>query len=313
MPARIVVPLDGSKFAEDALGKALSMVDDGGTLDLVTAVEGAPPFSVPEYDVMAREWAARYLDDVMEKLPPSVTAQPHVLIGVPGREIRGFLEESEADLLVMATHGRGPVSRAWLGSMADLLIRTSRVPLLLVHPEKDEDPAYQADVPIKKVLVPLDGSDLAEAAAEGTRTVLGEGLDMTLFRVVQYPYHFASPYLPDTIQGNQDIFRQATAQAKDYLTEAAWRIAKDDGGVDTEVTVSEYPARAITDYAESNGYDLIAIATHGRGGLKRLALGSVADKVIRTSKVPVLTFRPEEQSETGTAESLARATTAISL
>ena len=55
MPARIVIPLDGSKFAEDALGKALAMVDEGGLLDLVTAVEGAPPFSVPEYDVLARE------------------------------------------------------------------------------------------------------------------------------------------------------------------------------------------------------------------------------------------------------------------
>ena len=296
MPARVIIPLDGSKFAEDALATALTLVDSG-PLDLVTAVEGAPPFSVPEYDVLAREWAMRYLDGVIEKLPPSVVAQPHVLVGVPSREIQAFIEESDADLVVMATHGRGPVTRAWLGSMADHLLRTSTVPLLLLHLEHEEEPSYQADLAMKKVLVPLDGSELAEVAVEGALNVFGPDIEMTLLRVVQYPYHFVSPYLPDTVHGNQDLFRQATVHAKDYLTEAAWKVKEQVKSVETEVTVSEHPARAVVDFAESNGFDAIAIATHGRGGFGRLALGSVADKVIRTTKVPVLTFRPVDSGE----------------
>lgn len=292
MATRIIVPLDGSDFAEDALARALTLTDSG-TLDLVTAVEGAPPFSVPEYDVMAREWAMKYLDSVVEKLPPGVTAQTHVLVGSPSKEIRAFIEESNADLVVMASHGRGPATRAWLGSMADFLIRASTVPLLLVHPTDDEEPSYQADTPFQKVLIPVDGSELSEAAIAGASKVLGQDIEVTLIRVVQYPHQFVSPYLPETIQGNQDLFRQATAQAKDYLTETAWRLKDTARKVETEVTVAEHPARAIVEYADANGFDAIALATHGRGGLKRLALGSVADKVIRTARAPILTFRPE--------------------
>lgn len=313
MPARVIVPLDGSKFAEDALATALTLVDSG-RLDLVTAIEGAPPFSVPEYDALARDWAMRYLDGVMEKLPPSVTVQPHVLVGVPTKEIAAFIDESEADLVVMATHGRGPVTRAWLGSMADYLIRTSTVPLLLLHLEKEEEPSYQAEAhDFKRVLIPLDGSELAESAIDGVREAFGPGVEVTLLRVVQYPYHFVSPYLPDTIQGNQELFRQATAQAKDYLTEAAWRLKDKVAGVETEVTVSEHPAHAIVDHAHADEFDCIAMATHGRSGLRRLALGSVADKVIRTSKIPVLTFRPAPTAGDAGALGVAEASRATSV
>lgn len=313
MPARVIVPLDGSKFAEDALATALTLVD-GGTLDLVTAIEGAPPFSVPEYDALARDWAMKYLDGVIEKLPPSVTAQSHVLVGVPAKEVRAFIDESEADLVVMATHGRGPASRVWLGSMADYLIRTSAVPLLLLQPEKDEEPEYQAvDHALRKVLIPLDGSDLAEIAIDGALEILGTGIEITLMRVVQYPYHFVSPYLPDTVQGNQELFRQATAQVKDYLTEAAWKLKEKVTGVETEVTVSEHPAHAIADHAQSNGFDCIAMATHGRGGIRRLALGSVADKVIRTAELPILTFRAAPSEPESGGGSLAEATQFMSL
>ena len=299
MPKRIVVLLDGSQFAEDALATALTLVPEDGSIDLVTAVEGAPPFSVPDYDVMAREWAARYLEGVVDKLPPAVTAQPHVLVGPPGSEVRGFVEESRADLVVLATHGRGPFSRAWLGSMADLLVRTSPVPLLLVHPA-GETPSYQAGDPITKVLVPLDGSELSERAAVEAPGLLGEGVARTLLKVVQYPYHYASPYLPDTIQGNQDLYKQATEGAKAYMAEVAQRLGG-DAPVETDVVTAEAVAKAIVEYAESHGCDAIAIGTHGRGGFSRLALGSVADKVIRTARVPVLTLRaaevPAEASE----------------
>ena len=296
MPSRVIVPLDGSKFAEDALGVALSLVGEG-SLDLVTAVEGAPPFSVPEYEALARDWAARYLEGLTEKLPPRVIAQTHVLVGSPARELQSFIDGSEADLVVMATHGRGPVTRAWLGSMADHLLRTSTVPLLLLHLDKEEEPSYQATEGLTRILIPLDGSEMSESAIGGTTKLLGDDVEITLMRVVQYPYHFVSPYLPDTVQGNQELFRQATAHAKDYLTEMAWKLKDSVARVQTEVAVSEHPAQALVDFAESNDFDVIAMATHGRGGLGRLALGSVADKVIRTTEVPVLTFRPEEQHQ----------------
>jgi nucleotide-binding universal stress UspA family protein len=179
--------------------------------------------------------------------------------------------------------------------MADHLLRTSQVPLLLLHLDQEEEPSYQADEGMSRVLIPLDGSELAESAIAGARRLLGDDIEITLMRVVQYPYHFVSPYLPDTIQGNQDLFKQATAHAKDYLTEMAWKLKDSVAQVHTEVSVSEHPAQAVVDFAESHDFEVIAMATHGRGGFGRLALGSIADKVIRTTRVPVLTFRPDEK------------------
>ena len=79
MPSRIIVPLDGSTFAEDALATALSLVGDAGSLDLVSVNAPAPPLAVAEFDDLAREWANRYLDEVIEKLPPAVDAESPVV------------------------------------------------------------------------------------------------------------------------------------------------------------------------------------------------------------------------------------------
>ena len=84
MPGRIIVPLDGSTFAEDALARALALVGDSGSLDLVTAISGAPPFAVPEYDDLARGWAMEYLDGLKEKLPPGI--QAHCQAKLPGQQ-----------------------------------------------------------------------------------------------------------------------------------------------------------------------------------------------------------------------------------
>lgn len=288
MPARIIVPLDGSTFAEDALATALALVDDSGSLDLVTAMEGAPPFAVPEFDDLAREWALKYLDGLKEKLPPALQAHSVVLVGHPSEEIRSFIADSEADLVVMATHGRGPLTRAWLGSMADSLVRGSKLPLLLVHPQHPDEPSYQADLKLRKILVPLDGSSLAETAIDGAISILGQDLDLTLVRVVQSPFHFASPYMPDTIQTNDE---SGPAQAEKDLAEVGRKYEGVTRSVKLEVIASDHVGRAIVEHSEKNDFDAIAIATHGQGGVGRFAMGSVADKVIRSARIPVLTLR----------------------
>ena len=307
MSRHLVVPLDGSTFAEAALGHAMAFAGEHGRIDLVTAVEGSPPFSVPDYDVLAKDWAQRYLNTVMDRMADGPwSVHTHVLVGIPSNELRGFVEDSGADLVVMATHGRGPFSRAWLGSMADTLVRTAQAPLLLVHPKEkgaDEpsDVLEPAELP-KHILVPLDGSELSEASIQPALLAATPGSTITLLRVVQYPYHFVSPYLPDTIHGNQEVFKQATNQARDYLTETAWKVSKDGVTIDSQVTVAEHPARAITDFAEANGVELIIMSTHGYSGVVRLALGSVADKVVRTSAAPVMAIRPpseEQEKPTG--------------
>lgn len=320
MSRHIIVPLDGSTFAETALAQAMAYAGEDGRIDLVTAVEGSPPFSVPDYDALARDWAQRYLASIVERMPNGPwTVHTHILVGIPTNELRSFIDEAEADVVVMATHGRGPFSRAWLGSMADTLLRTSSTPLLLVHPKDGEAPKKDDTSPLEpgatpsKILVTLDGSELSEAAIQPALLMAQAGSTITLLRVVQYPYHFVSPYLPDTIHGNQEVFKQATGQARDYLTEAAWKVSKDGVNIDTQVTVAEHPARAITDFAKSNDIDLIILATHGYGGVVRIALGSVADKIVRTAEVPVLAVRPEKEPDEKQGKKAAQGSAFMSL
>lgn len=291
MPARIIVPLDGSPFAEDALASALSLVGNTGTLELVSVNAQAPPFAIDEYDNLARDWALKYLDGLTEKLPPGVEAECHVLVGHASDELRAFIEGSEADLVVMASHGRGPVTRAWLGSVADSLVRESKLPLLLVHPQHPDEPSYQAALPMRRVLVPLDGSEMAESAVDSTIGIFGADTEITLVRVVHTPFHSASSYLPDTIRENQGADR-AAAQAKDELAATKGKFDGTTASIQTALIESDHVGRAIVEHCEANDFDAIAIATHGAGGVRRLALGSVADKVIRSARRPVLILRP---------------------
>lgn len=290
MPARVIVPLDGSTFGEDALAVALSLIDESGSLDFVCVNAPAPPLSVSNYDELARASAVRYLDELAYKLPPGVRADIHVLVGRAADELRTFIEDSEADLVVMATHGRGFVTRAWLGSVADSLARDSKLPLLLVHPHHADEPSYQAAAPIRKVLVPLDGSERAELAVDTAIGTFGPETEITLIRVVHTPFPSPSGYLPDTIRENQPAGR-ALAQAKADLADTWGKFDGTTASVELDVIESAHVAKAIVEYAEAHDFDAIAIATRGESGVRRLALGSVADKVIRSSKRPVLVLR----------------------
>ncbi len=291
MPARVIVPLDGSSFAEDALATALSLVGDSGSLELVSVNAPAPPFAVDEYDELAREWAMRYLDGLAEKLPPGVRAEAHVLVGRPADELRTFIEGSDADLVVMASHGRGPVTRAWLGSVADSLVRESKLPLMLVHPQHPDEPSYQAALPVRRVLVPLDGSEMAESAVDSAIGIFGPETEITLIRVVQSPEHSVSSYLPDTIRENAEA-EDVSARAEHQLAITQGKFEDSTESVETRLIESDHVGKAIAEYAEAHDFDAIAIATHGRSGVRRLALGSVADKVVRSARRPVLVLRP---------------------
>jgi nucleotide-binding universal stress UspA family protein len=204
----------------------------------------------------------------------------------------------------MTTHGRGPLARFWLGSVADELVRNSSVPLLLVRP--GDHPVNLAREPVlKRILLPLDGSPLAEQILEPA-IALGTLMDAdyTLLRVLK-------PVLPVSYQisGNSmaqmadsviaqidQIHQQLQKEAQDYLDFVIReRLSNRSLPVRTRLALDHHPAAAILQEARSWGSDCIALETHGRRGLSRLFLGSVADKVIRGSSVPVLVHRPVYQ------------------
>lgn len=292
----VLVPLDGSKFAESALPLALSISRrTNADIHLSTVQEPVPSFAYDEWENAAAEWSDQYLASVSERLTPHAGGSVTVAL-LSGHVVDTLEDEAEAqraDLVIMATHGRGMLSRAWLGSVADSFLHHTNRPVLVVRPEDGAVPELGTDRAFKKILVPLDGTELSECMLEHA-VEFGQLFDAAyhLVRVVPYPIDIASPYLPHTVQLNQGLVDDAKVAATEYLDAQAESLAQKGLTVDTAVLVDAQPGHGILKEVNAAACDLIAMSTHGRKGLSRAILGSAADKVLRGTHVPVLLYRP---------------------
>ena len=292
----VVVPLDGSHFAEQALPHALAIVRGAGaSLDLVHVHvleehKSARYSYDPSIDKEHQHEEQLYLENMAKSLT-SVSPVPWtaaVITGLDSEAILQRVHDRKADLIVMSTHGRGALDRFFLGGVADELIRQAAVPVLLVRPH-DPAPSIGTEPSLKHVLVPLDGSSLAESVLEPALNFmrLWEGR-CTLLRVIE-----ASPATNTGWPHRQRPREHEQEEAAEaYLATVADWLREKGIGVQTRVVVAPHAAPAILEEAETQHCDLIALATHGWGGLRRMLLGSVTDKVIRGSTLPVLAYRP---------------------
>ncbi len=299
MYRKILVPLDGSGFAESALPQALTLSRRAGAaLHVTTVWEPRSSFGSELHEGLASEWAAAYLAEVAARVEPHAggAVTTGVRTGGVVDQLRGEAGQVEADLVVMATHGRGAVSRAWLGSVADAFVRRGERPVLLVRPHEEEagDPV-DSEAEVHRVLVPLDGSEPAEAALRHAESVGALfGAEYVLVRAVAPPLSKSRPYLADSLPADDaEVVRARTEEAEQYVAEVARDMNERGRDVETRVTVSAQPARAILAEADQVGCDLIVMATHGRSGLPRALLGSTTDKVVRGASIPVLVHRRE--------------------
>jgi nucleotide-binding universal stress UspA family protein len=191
----------------------------------------------------------------------------------------------------MSTHGRGPLQRAWLGSVADHLVRNLEVPVLLVRPQEG---AFASHPPptIGRILVPLDGSPLAEAAlAPAAALARLLKAELVLLQVVLPLIVNIPPMGPRSMGYDEKIITLLRSEAEEYLQAVAKRLGK-EGVRATAVVVLGPVAGAILEVSRRERVGLVAVATRGQGGLRRLALGSVADKLVRAAELPVLVVRP---------------------
>ena len=303
MPSKVLVPVDGSNFAEHALPYALGVARRTGAaihLALVHVPAEAVSPTYPLADVVEnreeelREHDATYVNGLVERLESSeVELHPVLLTGRVGPALTGYVEDEGMDLVVMTTHGRGGLQRAWLGSTADWLVRHCEIPILLVRPsEETREIGPESDRQIGRVLAALDGSETSETALHDALELgITEDASLVLVHALQPPVAAASPYLPHTIQLTHDEMEEREEYMKAYLDRIAGEDWLGDRPVETHVRVDYHPAPTILELAETEDVELIALGTHGRGGLRRLILGSVADKVIRGTHRPVLVHR----------------------
>ena len=296
---RIVVPLDGSTFAEHALPYAALVARRAGArLDLalvhtsysVATMDATIHETVERWQSEQRAREASYLHEVAARLRAEceVHAEPVLLLGAVVTALQEYVAVSAADLVIMTTHGRGGLERVWLGSVADALVRHVRVPVLLVRPNDDE-PALGLKQPLfRHVVVALDGSELAEHSLQSVLELADPETTITLLRVVTPPRGPTSAYLPHASQLNRVLTDEREHDAEQYLAELVERLAPVHAAIGTCVVLDYHPATAIVRWAEEHGADGIAVSTHGRAPALRLLLGSVTDRVVRGGQVPVL-------------------------
>jgi nucleotide-binding universal stress UspA family protein len=301
MYRQILVPLDGSAFAEAALPLALEVSRrTGANVHIVTVLEPVTSFAYEGWEGAAVEWSQKYLEDVLDRIEGNTGGEVShaVLSGHTVEMLDREASDKDVDLVVMASHGRGALSRMWLGSVADGFIRHTALPVIIVRPDEEASPADSFDHVFETLLVSLDGSELSEDAL-AYATEFGELFDSAyhLTRVVSYPVDIASPYLPHTAQLNQQVLDDAKTGASEYLEAHAENMRRRGLRVTTSVGVDAQAGHGVLSEASAVGADMIAMATHGRTGLSRAVLGSAADKVLRGSHHPVLLHRPTDSKD----------------
>ena len=300
----ILVPLDGSTFGEHALPVARTIARaSGATVHLaqvhvptVKHTLAREPRREASRDAENRTRERAYLEAIPARLGAEADLKvvPVVLDGPIAQALAAYVATNAIDLVVMTTHGRGGVTRLWLGNVAATLAHHLRVPLLLIRPE-ETPPELTALRPFHQFLIPLDGSPLAEQILEPT-LALG-ALTGSAYTLVQIIDPLAQPgevQIEYAAGLDYVVTEELRSAAEQYLSQVAAKVHAQGSTVQTRVVIADHTAAALVDVAEASGADVIALTTHGRGALERLLVGSVTDKVVRSAAMPVLLYRPTD-------------------
>jgi nucleotide-binding universal stress UspA family protein len=289
----ILVPLDGSALAEQALVFAKPIARAASaTLRLVLVHEPARLQSgaVLQAEVGLRRAEREYLDRVVDRTKSEGVSDVKAIVlkGDPARELIRYAAERDPDLVVLATHGRGGLGRLWFGSVADHLVRNLTIPLVVVHARE----SAPAEAPVARILVALDGSRAAEAVLEPAAQLAGLFRAELLIRRVVPPVPLpADPLLPVSVAYDTELTARLEAEANEYVAERVRRLTASGARVSGKALVGHGVAGTLIGAAAEERAGLLALTTRARGGLRRLGLGSVADKVMRGAPCPVMLYR----------------------
>jgi nucleotide-binding universal stress UspA family protein len=311
MYERILVPLDGSARAERAIHVAVRIARALGSSVILMRVATAPVDTgkyssasgyVEEAVDSDLSGATSYLKQIAESNGMAgINTEVKTFTGAVAPAILSAAQSFHASLIVMCSHGFTGFRRWALGSVADKITRHSSIPVLVLR-EGGSEPATQEHEPVR-ALVAVDGSPLSEAALEPAAYLAAALAEATshqgalhLLRVVDLPTtggKFKSDAHIDT--GTKE---QVKHEDEEYLDTLVHRISVGDLAhlnlaITRSVEADPDIAEAIVNKSEQDKFDFTAIATHGRGGVQKWALGSVAGRVLHATTLPLLIMRPQ--------------------
>jgi nucleotide-binding universal stress UspA family protein len=298
MLKRILVPLDGSTVAEGVLPyvRALAPVLKAkvellkiGERD--AAVDIANPMVGQYMDRVGaalRSQSEDYLDGIKRTFKDVVIGHG-TRIGKPAEIIAEEGDREEDTLIAMSTHGRGGVGRWLMGSVTDKVIHLATTPMLVVKSTDEALP--ESETELKTIIVPLDGSVLAEAVLPMAMAIAKAlKLEVLLIRSISLPTTYAAgpEYAP---WPTENFTEEMEKQSTDALDKTAAQLKLEGVEKIRIMVVTGPPAIQVVDIAKETPNSLVIMSTHGRSGVGRFVLGSVADRVVRHAGSPVLLMR----------------------
>lgn len=303
MYKRMVIPLDGSEVAESVLPYVKELAVRFGIYPIFLYVcDSHETSSLAVYQGYIEHMAENISNYIQENTgTPTrdkvLKAEGKAVVGHPAEEILRCADEKEADLILMATHGRSGIKRWALGSIADKVLRSSTIPVWLIRATAPAGKTVDKES-LKTILVPLDGSELAESVlphvemlakqgdAEAVNVVLiqvCEPLTILPVSTLEVPVNWGS-----VMEEHMGYARKAAGQ---YLAGVTARLTAAGLKVSSEV-IEGHPASEIINYANKTPSSIIAMATHGRSGIGRWTYGSVAEKILSGASHPIFLVRP---------------------
>lgn len=280
---KILVPLDGSELAEQAVPYVewLAKKLNSEVILITVCLPGAP----------LERALTEYIERRAERLQSLKIKTRSVCIeGEPAASIIDFAGKNDVSLIVISTHGRTGIGHWPLGSIASKIVQRSHIPVFLIksgHPA-----AADTDKKLHKILVPLDGSQFAEAiipyVESLAKTICSEVVLARIIEPVRLP-HLAA--YREREKYEQEYTARLEREAKRYLTKKRAPLRARDIKVSSALQQGK-PAETIIQYAEDKSVNLIALTTHGFSGISKWAYGSVASRIIEGSTKPVLLVRP---------------------
>ena len=291
---RILVPLDGSEQAERALVPALALAAAMSAKLLFFRV--AIPLSLnldpklyQRIIELRQDEAKRYLQSVQSRFSSAtVDIETEVFVGRAARSILKRTQEKDFDLIVMSSQGRSGVNRWIYGSVTGKVLHNAPCAKVIIHPQVLIEPFS-----IKRILVLLDGSSIAEQALKPALAMAeAVSAELLFLQVTAVPQNFLQ-LVPAWL--GRDAVMDATEQESDAYLQGVQGIIGDNSPVPTFFHVTDGPAAEdIINIADSQHVDLIVMCSHGRSGIERWAFGSVTEKVLRGAKCITLVIRGKE-------------------
>jgi nucleotide-binding universal stress UspA family protein len=303
MYRKILVPMDGSEIAECVLPH-IEKIATGSKPAEVTFLYVVQPFDAPMTDLEFRarieseatSAAEGYLKDLIARLDYKENAKSAVILGKAADSIVDYASQNGMKLIIMATHGLSGISRWVRGSVAEKVLHEAKVPVWLIRANAPQKRSYKRKKKLT-MLVPLDGSELAEAALPSVQSLAGQfnapEVEITLARVCEMflpPYH----YPPPASVSWEEYFDHEKKRCKEICHEYLSGIGETlrGEGLNVHIKVLEGdPAESIIEYDNKSNFDLIVMSTHGRTGISKWAMGSIADKVLKGANSPVFLVR----------------------